>query len=278
MQQMITGKTKVVAILADPIAHVQTPRLMNQLFQQANYDAVCVPFQVAPEQLADVLNSMRQIQSIAGAVVTVPHKMPVCQLCDDTGPQAQVMQAVNAVHFKGDNRAITGEMFDGMGFVQGLKNNGVVVNAQLKVYLAGAGGVARGVAFALLGSGVRHIQLYNRTADKAEALQTQLQDFMPEAQITLATDKPAGVDLCINATSQGMLGLEDQQAFVLDHMDSNACVAEVVMQPKQTQLLQRANEKGMKIVLGEAMFLAQVAQLAAYVLNEPDLARVQLQL
>ncbi|MBP6862324.1 MAG: shikimate dehydrogenase [Neisseriaceae bacterium] len=272
----ISGNTKVVVIIADPIAHVQTPQLLNALFQQAGYDAVCVPMHVAAEDLAGCLAALKTIRSISGAVITVPHKMATAQLCQHPGPQAQVMGAVNAIHFNAE-REVVGEMFDGTGFVQGLIHSGVAVNAALSVYLAGAGGVARGIAFALLASGVRQLQVYNRTTASAEQLVAALQAYAPEAEVRLASSQPEGVDLCVNATSAGMLGLEAQLPFALEGVGANACVAEVVMQPEQTRLLQQAAAKGMKTVTGKQMLLAQVAQLAAFTLNEPALAAVKLE-
>lgn len=271
----ISGNTKVVAIIADPIAHVQTPQLLNALFQQAGYDAVCVPMQVAAEDLASCIEALKTIKSISGAVITVPHKMATAELCQHPGPQAQVMGAVNAIHFNAE-REVVGEMFDGKGFVQGLINSNVAVNAELSVYIAGAGGVARGIAFALLASGVRRLAVYNRTTASAEQLVAALRAYAPEAVVQLASSQPSGVDLCINATSAGMLGLDTLQPFTLDDLDSTACVAEVVMQPEQTRLLQQASAKGMKTVSGRQMLLAQIGQLAAFTLNEPALANVRL--
>ncbi len=272
----ISGHTKVVAIIADPIAHVQTPQLLNALLKQAGYDAVCVPMQVAADDLAGCIDALKKIKSISGAVITVPHKMATAQLCAQIAPQAQVMGAVNAIHFNAE-RAVVGEMFDGKGFVQGLLNSNVAVNADLSVYIAGAGGVARGIAFALLAQGVRRLSVYNRTTATAESLVAALRAYAPEADVQLATDQPSAVDLCINATSAGMLGLETLQPFSLDGLNDQACVAEVVMQPEQTLLLQAAAAKGLKTVSGKQMLLAQISQLAAFTLNEPSLATLKLE-
>jgi len=76
----ISGKTKIIPILADPIAHVETPRIMNTLLRKANYDAVCVPFQVAAENLEQCLAAFKLIPTIVGAVITVPHKMSMSEL------------------------------------------------------------------------------------------------------------------------------------------------------------------------------------------------------
>lgn len=272
----ITGKTKIIPILADPIAHVETPRIMNMLLRKANYDAVCVPFQVAAENLSQCLQSFKLIPTIVGAVVTVPHKMTMAELTQVKGSQSQVIGAVNAIRFD-EQRQVHGEMFDGKGFVQGLINNDVKVDADLKVFMAGAGGVARGIAFALLERGVKTLRVHNRTQDKAEEMVKALQAYAPDADIAYADANVQGVDLCINATSAGMLGaLENVLPFNIDALDQNVCVAEVVMNPPKTQILLQAETKGMKIVPGQAMLMAQIGQLAAFILDEPELALIRL--
>ncbi|MDQ8936044.1 shikimate dehydrogenase family protein [Acinetobacter rudis] len=276
VEQPITGKTKIIPILADPIAHVETPRIMNMLLRKANYDAVCVPFQVAAEDLSQCVQSLKLIPTIAGAVVTVPHKMTMAELTQVKGSQAQIIGAVNAVRFD-QQRQIHGEMFDGKGFVQGLIHNDVQVDANLKVYMAGAGGVARGIAFALLERGVKTLRVHNRTQDKAEELVKALRAYAPDADITAVDENAVDVDLCINATSAGMLGaLEHVLPFSIDQLRQGACVAEVVMNPPKTQLLLQAESKGMKTVPGQAMLMAQIGQLAAFILDEPELALIRL--
>lgn len=272
----ITGKTKIIAILADPIAQVQTPRIMNMLLQKAQYDAVCVPFQVAAEDLEQCLAGLKLIPSIVGAVVTVPHKMNMCVLTEIKGTQAQVIGAVNAIRFD-EQRLIHGEMFDGKGFVQGLKHADLQINSDVNVFIAGAGGVARGIAFALLECGVKNLAIHNRTKTTAEALVGELQDFAPDANVRCVDRHPQQMDLCINATSAGMLGpLEHHMAFDLDGLDHSTCIAEVVMSPAKTQLLLQAEAKGMKMVSGQAMLMAQIGQLAAFILNAPELTQVDI--
>jgi shikimate dehydrogenase len=276
VEMPITGKTKIIPILADPIAHVETPRIMNMLLCKANYDAVCVPFQVEADHLSQCVQSLKLIPTIVGAVVTVPHKMTMAELTQVKGSQAQIIGAVNAIRFD-EQRQVHGEMFDGKGFVQGIINNDVKVDAELKVYMAGAGGVARGIAFALLERGVKTLRIHNRTQDKAEELVKALQAYAPDADIAYADANATGVNLCINATSAGMLGaLEHVLPFNIDGLEQGACVAEVVMNPPKTQLLLQAESKGLKIVLGQAMLMAQIGQLAAFILDEPELALIRL--
>lgn len=70
---MITGKTRLYAIIADPIAHVRTPEVFNEHFSLHCCDAVFVPIQVAPEGLGAVLTAEKSRRFFT----TVPHKTAV---------------------------------------------------------------------------------------------------------------------------------------------------------------------------------------------------------
>ena len=77
----ITGHTRFLAIVADPVHHVKTPQRINALLRAQGIDAVMVPFRVGPGELATVMNALRHIGNFDGCVVTVPHKTEALQLC-----------------------------------------------------------------------------------------------------------------------------------------------------------------------------------------------------
>ncbi|MQT72284.1 shikimate dehydrogenase, partial [Pseudomonas sp. FSL R10-0071] len=85
----ISGTTRVFAILADPIHHVQTPQAMNRLFSSMGLDQVLVPFHVSPSDLERVVNGLRGIKSLDGFIVTVPHKTAIVDLCDSVSEAAR---------------------------------------------------------------------------------------------------------------------------------------------------------------------------------------------
>lgn len=45
---MITGSTRIFAIIADPVAQVRTPEVLNNYFEHNKIDAVLVPIHVGP--------------------------------------------------------------------------------------------------------------------------------------------------------------------------------------------------------------------------------------
>src|SRR5690554_2392722 len=72
--EMITGNTRLFGIVADPIAQVRTPQVLNAYFESEGLDAVLVPMHVGAAGLATVFEAFRQIRNLGGFIVTVPHK------------------------------------------------------------------------------------------------------------------------------------------------------------------------------------------------------------
>ena len=70
----ITGRTRVYAILADPVAHVQVPRTLNALAAARGHDGVLVPLHVAADGLAAAVAGLRATRNLGGFVVTAPHR------------------------------------------------------------------------------------------------------------------------------------------------------------------------------------------------------------
>lgn len=256
----ISGSTRVCAIIADPIHHVQTPSAMNQLFAARGDDRVMVPFHVNESELGAVVAGLRGIKSLDGFIVTVPHKTAIVELCDSVSDSARLVGAVNVVR-RDEDGSLHGDILDGAGFLAGLRQRGIEP-AGMSVYLAGAGGAAKAIAFSLAGAGVSKLTIFNRTASKAVELIQRLSVVFPATEILLGSDDPAGHDLVVNSTS---LGLREDDILPLDvtRLTSSQIVAEIIMQPAITPLLAAATQMGCRIHDGMPMLLCQIELMAA---------------
>lgn len=253
---MITGHTALLPIVADPVTHVRTPAIFNAYLADAGIDAVVVPVHVRAEALRRVVDGMRATQNQRAIIVTVPHKIAIVELCDELHDSARLAGAVNLVRREPDGRLV-GANFDGTGFVAALEAElGSVAGKD--VYLAGAGGVARAIAFALARAGVARLAIANRSAAKADALCAAVKAAYPAVATTRGQARPALHDIAINGTSVG-LKPDDPLPFAVDDLPAHAAVAEVVMNPPVTPLLARAQARGLAIVLGDAMLRFQLA-------------------
>lgn len=262
----ITGKTRMLAILADPIHHVKTPQRINALFEDAGIDAVMVPLHVPADGLAATLAGLRRVASFDGCVVTVPHKQAAVPLCDELSDAARQVGAVNVIRRLADGR-LRGDILDGTGFVAGLRSAGIEP-AGRSVYLAGAGGAANAIAFALAAAGVARLTLHNRTRDKAQALADGLRLAFPALPVQVGSTDPSGHDMVVNATS---LGLRPGDALPLDAglLHPSQTVAEIIMEPAETALLQAAGARGCRVHPGLPMLVEQVRWMAAFLLDRP---------
>ncbi len=256
----ITGVTKVYAIIADPIHHVKTPEAMNRLFSSRNEDRVMVPFHVSPQDLPTVVAGLRGIQSLDGFIVTVPHKTAIVELCDSVSEAARLVGAVNVVR-RTSNGTLHGDILDGAGFIAGLKQAGFDPRGK-SAYLAGAGGAANAIAFSLADSGVARLTIYNRTVSKAQELVARVSAAYPSLTVLVGSDNPAANDLVINGTS---LGLKEGDALPFDvaGLNESQTVAEIIMQPAVTPLLEAAKRIGCKTHEGMPMLLCQIELMAA---------------
>src|SRR4051794_21858175 len=117
---MITGHTKLLPIVADPIEHVRTPEIFNAHLARIGVDAVVVPAHVHSDMLRTVVSAMRSVESVAAIIVTVPHKIAMVELCDELHPSARLMGAVNIVRRDRDGRLV-GANFDGAGMASALE-------------------------------------------------------------------------------------------------------------------------------------------------------------
>ncbi|MBV9840085.1 MAG: hypothetical protein JOY99_00875 [Sphingomonadaceae bacterium] len=258
---MISGATRLFAILGDPIAQVRTPELFNALMAARGADAVMVPMHVPAGALGAAVTALRAMPNLGGFVATVPHKVAMLDQCDAASPAARAAGAANAFRRTDDGR-IEGEILDGIGFVEGLRRGGVDPKDR-DIYLAGAGGAAKAIAFALAEAGARRLRISNRTAERVVEIADRLARAGMSLPVEVAGSDPSGCDLVVNATS---LGMTPDDALPLDvtRLTADQIVAEVIMKPAMTPLLREAEARGCRICPGAPMLDCQIELMAAF--------------
>ena len=132
-----------------------------------------------------------------------------------------------------------------------------------KIFLAGAGGAANAIAFALAESGAEQLTVYNRSAPKVQAMFARLAPLYPQIKLTVGTRDPQGCELVINATSLGMAST-DLLPLDADRLTSAQTVAEIIMAPALTPLLAAAQGKGCRIQYGAPMLACQIELMADF--------------
>jgi shikimate dehydrogenase len=218
-----------------------------------------VPMHVASDDLGALVAGLKGMKSLCGFVVTVPHKAAIVPLLDEVSASARLIGAVNTVRREPDGRLV-GDMLDGIGFVKGLKDAGIDPSGH-SAYLAGAGGAANAIAFALIDAGVTHLTIANRTEAKVEDLIRRIKIAHPLADLRIGTADPSGHDLVVNGTSLG-LRAGDALPFDAAPLKPHQIVAEVIMDPEETAIMALAKAKGCRVHPGKPM-LASMRYLIA---------------
>lgn len=263
----VTGRTRVWGIVADPIAQVKTPQGLNARLRARGLDGILVPFHVAAAGLAAFVAGVRATNNFGGFIATVPHKTAMLSLCDEVSASARLIGAVNAIRREPDGR-LAGEMLDGIGFVAGLRHAGIEPHGQA-VYLAGAGGAANAIAFALAEAGVARLTVANRTRAKVEDLKQRLARLHPDLPVEIGTPDASGHTLVVNATSLGLRN-GDPLPLAADSLGPDMTVADIIMQPETTPLLAAAQASGCRAHPGQPMLDRQLDLMADFMaMTEP---------
>jgi shikimate dehydrogenase len=250
----INGSTEIYGIIGNPVAHSLSPIMHNSAFQALGLNKVYVPFPATNAQKA--LAGCRAL-GVRGLSVTIPHKENVLAHIDSIDPVAAKIGAVNTLVFDEDKK-IHGLNTDWTGANRAMADK--IDLEGKRILVLGAGGSAKAIGFGLIEAGARVI-LASRTESKVEALAEILQcDWIHLAEIE--TVKADGL---INATSVGMMPLENASLVPAAKLGSFAVVMDIVYSPLETRLLREAKNAGCEVINGLSMLLYQgVAQFEAW--------------
>lgn len=259
----ITGTTQLLGLIGDPVSQARTPAMANELLERRKKlgPHVLVPMHVASDDLEQFVSGLRTMRNFGGAVVTMPHKTRMAELIDELTPESTLVGAVNVIRRLADGK-LAGTVLDGEGFVGGLQAAGHAVAGKTCV-LVGAGGAASAIAFALAKHGCSSLCLLNRTSSKSSALAERLRETFPGVQVTVELPRHSTFDIAINGTS---LGMKPGDQLPMDDalIDRTTLVAECVISPEITALLDVAMRRGRQIHTGVPMLAAQINLMLAF--------------
>ncbi len=98
---MISGETRLVGLLGDPVSQSLSPLMQNAAFAACGLDWAYVPLPVTSEHLGDAVRGLLAL-GFAGANVTTPHKLAVARLIDAAEPSVNTL-VVRDGHVVGDS-------------------------------------------------------------------------------------------------------------------------------------------------------------------------------
>ena len=276
---------KRVGLIGFPVAHSASPRMQGAAFAAAGLDWQYELWHTPLEELAERVWRIRDDDSIAGANVTVPHKVNVMPFLDEISQHAEAIGAVNTIVKRAraastgsaTNSAtssaveLIGDNTDWIGFLNDLHWHGVDIEAGaaqdcFRALVLGAGGSARGIVYALAHSGLA-VTVVNRDAARARHLVDDMRAVFPDSRLSaLALDvdglSQAAQDarLIVNCTSAGMAPNEDTSPWIDGApFPREAALYDLVYKPRVTRLMRQAEAAGLRVIGGIGMLAEQGA-------------------
>jgi shikimate dehydrogenase len=252
---VIRGTTRLIAHIGYPTHSFKAPLIYNPYFEHAGIDAVVVPMACEAEAFPAFLRAVFSLRNIAGALITMPHKVTTVGLLDQASYAVKIAGSCNAVRCASDGR-LQGDMFDGEGFVRGVRRKGWRVEGS-RALVVGAGGVGSAIAAALAAAGAERLTLFDVHADSASGLAERLRQHYPRLRIRAGSNDPADHDLVVNATPLGMKH-GDLLPVDVSRLAPQTFVGEVVMSEALTPFLKAAQARGCRVQIGTDMLFEQI--------------------
>ena len=264
MAERITGHTELIGLMAYPIRHSRSPAMHNEAFAQLGLDYAYLAFEVTNETLEDAVKGLRALQ-LKGSNVSMPNKTVVGQYLDELSPAAKLCGAVNTI--VNENGKLTGHITDGIGYMASLKDNGIDVIGK-KMTIAGAGGAATAIEIQAALDGVKEMSIFNikdkfwenaeKTIEKIRSNTDCVVNLYDLDDKDKLKEEIADSYLFAQATGVGMKPLEGQSVIPdTSFLRPDLIVTDTVYAPRQTKLLEQAEEAGCKCMNGLGMMLFQ---------------------
>lgn len=253
---MISGKTKVFFMVADPINHVRAPEVLNHRFEATGLNAVMVPCHFSALDFPAAWAAMKCMQNLGGLVVSVPLKELAFDLSDEISDSARKIGVANVIRREPDSRMIAAN-FDGLGFIVGMLSGGADA-AGRHALLLGAGGAGRAIAIYLAEHGVLSLRIHDINVDKARELSAELQLRYPHITVQSGLNEVADADLLVNATPLGLQPNTDPLPVDVTQLHPAVLVADIVMKPRETPLITAARAAGCEVRYGDGMLDSQL--------------------
>ncbi len=266
MTEEIKGTTVLTGLLGSPVSHSISPRMHNTAFNMLGLDYVYMVFDVDEAKLPKAVEGLRALGA-RGFNLTMPDKNAMCELCDQLSPAARMIGAVNTV--VNDGGVLTGYTTDGIGYMDAARDAGFELTGKVMTLLGGGGAATAVLAQAAI-DGLKEIRVFNRPGANYKRLERIADDLnqYTKCRVTVHDlldvrdlyDSIDSSDILTNGTPVGMTPHEGVCLIEdVDVLRPELIVSDMIYQPRQTQLLKLASDRGCPTFNGMYMLLYQGA-------------------
>jgi shikimate dehydrogenase len=254
-----TASTRLVALLGWPARHSLSPELHNAAFRAQGLDLVYLAVPTPPEAVREVVAALGAMDAL-GANVTVPHKRTVLAACDELTEEAQLIGAVNTLHWSA--AGLVGDNTDARGLQAALSAD-VAPAPGNRWVLLGTGGAARAAAVAIGRLAGALTVVGRRDGPAREVADLAARSGAPDTEVVLTDDAgrlaavTGAAHMVVNATPLGMGG--EQLPEPLMTLEAGQVAYDLVYDPAPTPFLVAARERGATGHHGLGMLIGQAA-------------------
>jgi shikimate dehydrogenase len=260
---MITGKTRLLGVIGDPIGHSLSPIMHNAALTAMGLDWVYLPFPITPLNLATAIAGFEAI-GLQGFSITIPHKQAIMPLLSEIAPVAKAVGAVNTV-WRTD-AGWHGTNTDIEGFLAPLRSHARDW-AKMTVIILGNGGAARAVVAGCAQLGCAAIHVVGRDIDKLHAFAQSWQTSPDVIKLTVhpwdqLSELLPQAGLVVNTTPIGMHPNGHQSPLTAvegELLTAEMIVYDLIYTPNPTVFLQQAQAQGAVAIDGLEMLIQQGA-------------------
>lgn len=249
------------SLLGFPLKHTMSPPIHKRLFELSGRADNSEYFlsEIPNEELSGYYNET--LRNIRGYNITIPYKIGIIPYLTELDESAAKYGSVNCV--KNENGKAIGFNTDCKGFLRSITENGGDLSG--RVLQAGCGGVGRMMAIEAVCSGADLVVcVRNGSEGKVQPVidyrEAHLDDEnVAASKITVVhADEISGhFDLLMNSTSVGMFPNVDACPVPDDAIKNSDMIFDVIYNPRDTQLIRKAEKFGKKAVGGMAMLVWQ---------------------
>lgn len=264
MPDKLDGATRLFPIIGDPIRFVKSPQQLTRGFESRAHNGLCLPMQVAKDDLEPVMQALTLTANVDGLLVTMPHKHAAFDYCATRSGTTQLLRAVSVMRRNPDG-SWHGDMLDGLAFVKAQIDHGAHVKDG-RALLVGAGAAGSAIAIALLEAGVSELIISDADESRSIHLSGLLAD-LGGGRVSVGPADPAGCTLVFNATPMGLAD-HDPLPVPDDRLDAAMFVGDVIAGHGVTPLLKAAQSAGCKTANGVQMVEAVQEMMLDFFLGQ----------
>ena len=267
MKKDITGHTRLLCLLGDPVSHSISPAMHNLSFETLNLDYVYLAFKTTIDEFENTVATLKQVGA-RGFNCTMPCKRIAAEKCDELSPAAKFMNSVNTVVIE-DGKLI-GHNTDGVGYMRSVVDAGHdIIGKQMT--LLGSGGASSAILAQAALDGLTNINLFARKGNSWNVIEKQVEQINAEtnckvtlnelADETALKKSIADSAILVNGSSVGMAPNTDG-CLIPDtsFFHPELIVSDVIYNPRKTKLLTLAESAGLATFNGMYMLLYQGAE------------------